>query len=64
MKKSFAQLFEGGFGGIALEERTLSEAVALSDLEEYYRQYEAAGEAQIQAANRFDRAISILEDLQ
>ena len=64
MKKSFAQLFEGGFDGVALEQRTLSEAVALSDLEEYSRQHEAAGEARIQAANRFNGAIGILNDLQ
>jgi len=64
MKKSFARLFEGGFGGLALEERTLSEAVTLSDLDEYFRQHGAATQARIQAANRFNRAIGILNDLQ
>ena len=65
MKKSFAQLFEGGFGGLALEERTLSEAVTLSDLEEYLPAVRGRGDRRgAQAANRFNRAIAILNKLQ
>jgi phage FluMu gp28-like protein len=58
------QLFKDGFGGIAMEDQTLSEAVKLDYLVTYYQQYEDAGEARTQVANRFTRAIAILKDLQ
>ena len=64
IKRAFDQLFKDGFGGIAMEEQTLSEAVKLDGLVTFYQQYEDATKARGQAETRFNRAIAILNDLQ
>jgi hypothetical protein len=63
-RRAFDQLFKDGFGGIAMEEQTFSEAVKLDDLVTYFQQYEDATMARGQAETRFDRPIATLNDLQ
>jgi hypothetical protein len=64
IKRAFDKLFKDGFGGIAMEQQTLSEAVKLDDLVTFYQQHEDATKARGQAETRFNRAIAILNDLQ